>query len=768
MRLTFAILIIIFLHLPATSQLSEKDSLEHLLKDAELDTTRVNTLNRLAYLLHRSNPRLGIKYANESIDLAKNIGFKKGVAHACNSLGACYWNQSEPDSALKYYGKSYEINKELSSMRGTTGALSNMAIIYDERGDYIKAIDTYTLALNVMKNEGLDSYAAITSNNLGLVFLKIGNYPEALKYFREAIKIGEPLGMSNLIGPAWINIGKMYSYANEHELELEAKNKALEIGKRSNDKYIMALAFNNLGNVYRRLMQYDSALSHFMRALEINTEVGRKSSIALNLSNIGVTYREMGLYRESLEQLQMALAIAKEIDHKKRIARTSYQLGQTAKEFSGCTLAIPFLMDGYVIAENDGNLLDFRDLSEILHSCFLEQGDYESALFYHTAYSVAKDSLLNEENIKELAKVEAQYRFEHQIEEKNVEIKLFESKEQLANLKITLLIIGVILVGIVAIFVSRIIILKKERRSRELEAIKKFRESMTSMIAHDLKTPLSVIINSPDGGVANKQMASQMLHLINNMLDVHRFESTDVKLKKKHISLVSILNEARTQVDFLLKEKDLNLEINFSQDCKVDTDKSLLLRVLVNLLTNAIKYSPFDRTITISCKVKDQSVAVSVSDNGAGIPENQQDEIFKSFGQLQPKDSGGIGSTGLGLTFVKLALEALGTEIQLKSKEGEGTTFSFNLPLVVSEEKLELDQEVQEFTTSGKTKEILSKRINSLKEMSLHQIGDIENELSALKGSTEEVDEWIEKILKFVYAGNKVGYEKLLSDLEKD
>ena len=761
MRLFFAILILISLVQPVCAQSQEKDSLVLLLETAEPDTMKVKILNRLAYLLHRPEPQQGIIYASESIELAMELDYEKGLAHGYNSLGACYWNKSDLDSALKYYGKSYEINEKLGSARGTTGALSNMAIIYNDRGDYVNAIDTYTRALEEMRKEGFDSYLAITSNNLGLVFEKIANYPEALKWFKEAIKIGEPLGMTNLTGPAWINVGNVYSYTGEPELELEAKKTALEIGKKFDDKYIMGLAFNNLGNVYKRRGEFEQALDHFRQALSINTEVGRKTSIALNLSNIGSTYRDIGSYDESMIQLKRALAIAQEIGHERRISRVNYQLALTAKESSGCDAAISYLLDGLKVAEEDDNLQDVRDINKVLHECYLSKGDYNSALVYHTAYTSAKDSILNAENIKELAKVEAQYKYESQLKEKNTEIELLESKEQLANLKVTLLVIGVILVVIVAFFVSRMMILKKERRKRELESIAKFRESMTGMIAHDLKTPLSVIMNSPGGEEANKHMAGQMLQLINNMLDVHRFESTDVSVKMEQVSFLETLEEARMQTNSLLQEKDLTLEVALDSDYLVETDKSILLRILVNLLTNAIKYSPFDEVITISCQMKDPYITVSVSDNGVGIPENQRETIFSSFGQLDPKDLGGVGSTGLGLTFVKLALEALESDIQVDSTVGKGTTFSFDLPLIKALRKGE-HKGSEELEMSEETMKSLSKRIDHLREMDLHQVGAIENELSQLRGESDEVDEWVELVLKSVYAGNRNKFKKLL------
>ncbi|MEO9482542.1 MAG: tetratricopeptide repeat-containing sensor histidine kinase [Ekhidna sp.] len=741
------------------------DSLKKALLVAKPDTNKIILLNTLAYKLHRADPDEGIDLATQSIELAKELFFDKGLAHAYNSLGACYWNKTELDSALKYYEKSYSINQILGSSRGTTGALSNIAIIYENRGEYVNAVNTYSKALDEMRKEGFASYEAITSNNLGLVFMKIGSYAEALKYFNKAIELGEPLGMTNLTGPTWINIGNVHSSSGAPDLEVKAKTKAFEIGKKVNDKYIMALALNNLGNVFKKRKEFEKALNFFQQALAINEDVGRKSGIALNLSNIGATYRDMSMYEESIVSLQKGLAIANEVGHTKRIARTNYQLGETYKTMLECSTALPFFLAGYEIATKSRYQEEIKDLSKALYECYYQSGDYKTSVTYLSAYTAAKDSILNEENIKELAKVQAQYEFDKQLRAKNSEIQLLESREEVANLKITMLIIGVILILIVSFLVSRIVINKKERRKREVEAISKFRESMTGMIAHDLKSPLSIIMNSNEH-VTTKQMAGQMLQLINNMLDVHRFEQTDVVLNKEEVPFSAILEEARTHVDFLLSEKELTLGVHLEQDYIVVVDRAIMVRVIVNLLTNAIKYSPFNESIPVVVSSKQGAIQVAITNKGNVIPADQQNMIFESFGQLDPKSSGGIGSTGLGLTFVKLAVQAHGSGIHVHSTAVKGTTFSFDLPLVAKQEIM-AKMPSGKFEFSHNLKEKLSGKLAALRKLSIHQVGDIEKELKDLKNTVKETDEWVERLLNSVYAGNEERYNALLDELNR-
>lgn len=299
--------------------------------------------------------------------------------------------------------------------------------------------------------------------------------------------------------------------------------------------------------------------------------------------------------------------------------------------------------------------------------------------------------------------------------------------------------------------------------NEELLKLGNYRESMTGMIAHDMKTPLSVIMNSNDE-TATRQMAGQMLHLINNMLDVHRFESTEVKLKIEDVSFNELIKVSEQQVKFLLNEKDLRLEKKFKDEYMVSIDQAIILRVLVNLLTNAIKFSPFNDVIVLGAKTVEDTLEVSVNNKGQVIPSDQIDTIFESFGQLEAKDSGGIGSTGLGLAFVKLALAAHDSHIHISSNESEGTTFAFKLSLVSKSSTQQQDKQEDSFDSSIII-EIVNPSFEQLQELQIHQIGDLELVLSELKGKDPIVDEWIEHVLKAAYAGNTEKYEELMKSV---
>ena len=216
-----------------------------------------------------------------------------------------------------------------------------------------------------------------------------------------------------------------------------------------------------------------------------------------------------------------------------------------------------------------------------------------------------------------------------------------------------------------------------------------FKEGLTGMIVHDLKNPLNAILSglgapeSPARGGAMRSAARQMRNLVSDILDVQRFDEASMPVELQPVRLREIAAGAIEQVSFLARGR--RLENALLPGTSVEVDPELVERVLVNLLTNAIKFTEDDGRIVIrevagGPYASDGGlVRVEVADDGAGIPAERLDHVFDRFAQVEARVSGGARSTGLGLTFCRLAVEALGGRIGVESKLREGTTIWFTL-----------------------------------------------------------------------------------------
>ncbi len=223
--------------------------------------------------------------------------------------------------------------------------------------------------------------------------------------------------------------------------------------------------------------------------------------------------------------------------------------------------------------------------------------------------------------------------------------------------------------------------------------------ALVEFIVHDLRTPLATISMGlgqlKEGGCeeigdreknilrACRISAARMFTLVNAILDISKMESKHLKPAISEGRIGDILQSVAEETSIFAEKEQVILDrrVDVASDL-IHADTGLLVRILVNLISNAIKVSPAGSSVYIA--VSDESkdrVRFSVTDRGCGIPKKMVGRIFDKFTQIGTAKSDMIPGSGLGLTFCKLAVEALGGRIHIESKEGEGTTVSFALPV---------------------------------------------------------------------------------------
>lgn len=234
----------------------------------------------------------------------------------------------------------------------------------------------------------------------------------------------------------------------------------------------------------------------------------------------------------------------------------------------------------------------------------------------------------------------------------------------------------------------------------DLKVAQEARDALSHMIVHDMRTPLTNIISGLQtvqqleettelgeemvGGALTG--ANRLLTMVNDLLDISKMESGEMSLFRERFPIREVVTEAVSLVDALAREKNLALtqELPFAEEEGiVDADREKAVRILLNLLGNAIKFTPDNGAITIRARQDgDSMLRISVSDTGPGIAPEHQTRIFEKFFQIQPGTKRNVAATGLGLTFCKMAVEAQGGEIGVESSPGKGSTFWFTLPAV--------------------------------------------------------------------------------------
>lgn len=242
-------------------------------------------------------------------------------------------------------------------------------------------------------------------------------------------------------------------------------------------------------------------------------------------------------------------------------------------------------------------------------------------------------------------------------------------------------------------------------KAAELEVSGKYKSEFLANMSHELRTPLNSVLilasllrGNKDQNLTSKQIeysniihksGSDLLKLINDILDLSKIESGKVDLVLETISISSLQENMRQLFFVLAEQNEINFEINIAEDApkEIVSDRQKLEQVLKNLLSNAFKFTPKKGTISLNIR-KDSSnapnIIFDVKDTGIGIPQDKQAIVFEAFKQADGSTNRKYGGTGLGLSISRELAKILGGTISLNSQENKGSTFSIMLPLAIA------------------------------------------------------------------------------------
>ena len=243
-----------------------------------------------------------------------------------------------------------------------------------------------------------------------------------------------------------------------------------------------------------------------------------------------------------------------------------------------------------------------------------------------------------------------------------------------------------------------------EKRARELETLRevdRLRSGLMANVSHELRTPLTSIKgfattllrsdvkwseeDQQDFLQSINHETERLIHLINDLLDISHIEAGGLKLGRCNCRVNDILDSVNSRLASLTEHHQLEVIVS-GELPPVFVDEMRIGQVLTNLVENATKYSPEDSRITIEAQLAGGQIIISVTDRGEGIPSELVDRVFDRFYQTESIVTGRKRGTGLGLSICKGIIEYHGGRIWVESKLGEGSKFSFSLPVGEGEE----------------------------------------------------------------------------------
>ncbi len=273
---------------------------------------------------------------------------------------------------------------------------------------------------------------------------------------------------------------------------------------------------------------------------------------------------------------------------------------------------------------------------------------------------------------------------------------------------------------------KQLMTLMESNRALVEETLKydKLKTEFFSNISHELKTPLNVLLSAiqlseyyiknrtpldfnklQKNNTYMKQNCFRLLKLIGNLLDVTKIDSGFFKVNYINSNIIYFIENLVDSIQPYTIQRKINVSFDTDTEIKViKFDPYIIETIILNILSNALKYTPEKGEVILSITVKNENIYIAISDNGIGIAEDKLEMIFERFTQINPLMTRMAEGTGIGLSLVKSLVEMLDGTIDVKSKEGVGTTFTIKLPCTVADDCItvnDINLYSQNFTTNN-------------------------------------------------------------------
>ena len=588
-----------------------RDSLLQELQHASEDTNKVYLLDRIAETYQRTDTNQFFQYVAEYRKLAEKLHFNVGIA-------------------MSYF---------------RTG---NFQLNYKE--DFPKALEDLEKARYFISTTNRKRLNAIMFQSIGLVYERSGDYQKALEYYIKSVEIHEAINGKRDMGVTYNAIGVVYFYMKQYEKATDYYKQALDIWEELNDPIEASYSYNNLGIICRKQGEYEKAMEYYSQSLDIKTQVNDRKGMAYTLGNIGLIHTDQGNYAQALVFHRKALKIIRELGSYLGVSRYLGNIAYNYSEMGEHDSAIVYAKQGLAAAKEKNITEGKKTVYGILAYSSYDLGKSDDAFKYMELYMKTKDTLINESNSEKLAELEARY----QNEKKKKEIALLNREKEVQDLKFQrqksrqyyLVGIAVLLLAVAILFINRYRYKQKsnqqlQEKNRQVSAALKERETLLKEIHHRVKNNLQIIsslLNLQSRHIEDQQALEAVKegqNRVKSMALIHQ-----EIYQKDNLTEINAGHYITNLVQGLLKSYELSagaIELETDIDeLELDVDTTIPLGLIINeLVTNTVKYAFPDKKegkLSVTLKKKEDSLLLTVSDNGVGIPKGFDLKKARSFG----------------------------------------------------------------------------------------------------------------------------------------
>lgn len=680
------------------SAVAKRDSLLDMLRRYEaekrVDTSLVRVLCALSSEFLSMNPVRSLDYAKYAQSLAEKLRDRRGMAYALEGIGRAYRVQGLYSLSLEHFFAMQHIGEESHDKRLQMVAL----------------------------------------RRIGWNYVSAYNYEAALRYTERALALSRELADTLEEGLAINTIGQVLMEQKQYDRALENFTIALAIARKYayQDPSLLTYVTENFAQVYSRRGEFAKARGYFQQALEVAERLNNNVYMAFYCRMLGQTLVQEGRYQEARRYAERALLLADSLNIGLDKDAVFALLADVHAGLGNAQQALQYYKHSAALKDSTAGVASAQKAAT-LESAFqqeksdkirerLEAANQQQAIIRNAVIAVGillavlLGVLLNRYRLKvrseeQLRRINAdiqrqQSLLEEQsrrIEEMNTELQ--ENNARLWDTNVELDTANTELHSYIE-ELSRINA-ELDARNETLSEMHREKNEFLGIVAHDLKNPLVAIRltsemlqrfaeRMPDSEKMERLkhisgIVDRMIVIINNLLDINALETGILAVSSTTVNISDAIATLEREYKERAALKSIWLESRLPAAGLVfaQADQTMLFTVLENLLSNALKFSPSNTTVTLSSHVTTatttdgsnaQVCRIMVHDEGPGLSEADKTKLFGKFTRLSARPTNGEHSTGLGLSIVKKMVEAMHGRVWCESELGQGATFIVELP----------------------------------------------------------------------------------------
>jgi signal transduction histidine kinase/CheY-like chemotaxis protein len=578
-------------------------------------------------------------------------------------------------------------------------------------------------------------------------------FEQSLATARVALRYAINRNDDYLVAKSYNTIAATFEALSEVDKAIFYYKKGLAYADKSSNDTIKSSLNNNIGNIYCfELNKLDEGVNYYKKALKYSTKIDDTRGIYITKMNIAWAYFYRGNFEKGKPYLDFINKHQSDYGGKETIVALNMLNGMYYTNKLELDKADSFFKNAIRLG-NDGN--EKSDLSyahQEYANLLMKKGDYKKAYENLVVYNSIRKLLEDSDKVKRANIVGVNLEldeYKRKVDTIENEISLQYISLQKSRVIVVLFIIALTVVLLLLYSVYKNYSFKKKINAELIIANEKLfiakekaeeasylKSQFVSTISHELRTPLYGVV-----GITNmlldehkeladsphlsslKFSARYLLSLVNDVLQINKIEENRIVLESLTFNMSDEINLIKNSLSFIAKSHDnrINVVIDPSIPEYLIGDKLRFSQIIINMVSNALKFTN-NGEVTIKAdlvKIENKAhfIEFNIQDNGVGIAEEDQEKIFDKFVQIGRKEIDYQG-TGLGLSIVKRLLELFNSTISLKSKIGEGTTFTFTIAFDHDPAKsIELINKIQVDLTSSEIFKILVVDDNKINQL---------------------------------------------------